>query len=235
MINKSRLTTYKKEKKKVYFQRLSFKIKKNNFSLIDLGCAAGSFINYLNKTKKNENNYFLGVEKEKFLLKLQTSKKLMKLKNIQLINRDFTKKNFKIEKKFDYVTCLGTINLFNEIESCFRTMFKLCKKKGKIFIYDIFNDDPINIRLSVNFENDNKKKWNNQFNCFSEAHVKKICKKINPNSNIFFQELNFTNINVKKKKFPSLNSYTKKIDKKTFFISPYNQILPFKILEISNN
>ena len=34
---------------------------------------------------------------------MQMPKKLMKLKNVQLINRDFTKKNFKIEKKFDYV------------------------------------------------------------------------------------------------------------------------------------
>tara|TARA_B100000767_G_scaffold269330_1_gene290998 strand:+ start:858 stop:1568 length:711 start_codon:yes stop_codon:yes gene_type:complete len=233
-INTNRLI-YKKEKKKVYFQKLNFKIKKKNFSLIDLGCASGGFIDYLNKIKKNENNYFLGVEKEIFLLKMQTPKKLMKLKNVQLINRDFTKKNFKIEKKFDYVTCLGTINLFNEIESIFRTIFKLCKKNGKIFIYDIFNDDPINIRTSVNFDNDNNKKWSNHFNCYSQSHVKKICKRINPKSNILFQELNFTNIKVKKKKFPSLNSYTKKIDKKTYFISPFKQILPFKILEITNN
>jgi ubiquinone/menaquinone biosynthesis C-methylase UbiE len=166
---------------------------------------------------------------------MQIAEKLMKQKNVQLINRDFTKKHFKIVKKFDYVTCLGTINLFNEIESIFSTMFKLCKKNGKIFIYDIFNDDPVNIRSSINFDDDNNKKWYSQFNCFSQSHVKKICKKINPKSNILFQELIFTNINVKKKKFPSLNSYTKKIDKKTFFISPYKQILPFKILEITNN
>lgn len=234
MIN-SNIQTYKKAKKKVYFQKLNSKIKKKNFSLIDLGCAAGGFIDYLNKSKKNENNYFLGVEKNKFLLKMQIAEKLMKQKNVQLINRDFTKKHFKIVKKFDYVTCLGTINLFNEIESIFSTMFKLCKKNGKIFIYDIFNDDPVNIRSSINFDDDNNKKWYSLFNCFSQSHVKKICKKINPKSNILFQELIFTNINVKKKKFPSLNSYTKKIDKKTFFISPYKQILPFKILEITNN
>lgn len=235
MINDNRHNAYKKDKKKLYFDKINLKIKKKNFSLVDLGCAAGSFINFINKKKQNENNFFLGIEKNNFLLKLPKSQQLKKFKNIDLINKDFTKKNFKISKKFDYVTCLGTINLFNDVENSFKTFFKLCKKNGKIFIYDIFNKNPINIRLSVKFDKDKNNKWTSQFNSFSENYIKKICKKINPNSIITFQEIDFKNINVKKKKFPSLNSYTKKIDKKTVFISPYNQILPFKILEIQNN
>ena len=50
-INTNRLI-YKKEKKKVYFQKLNFKIKKKNFSLIDLGCALEVLLDYLNKIKK---------------------------------------------------------------------------------------------------------------------------------------------------------------------------------------
>ena len=113
-------------------------------------------------------------------------------------------------------------------------MFRLCKKDGKIFIYDIFNSDPINLRLSVNYESENENKWHTQFNCFSEEYMKKVSKKINSKSKILFHKMNFEGINVKKNKYPKLNSYTKKIDNKNFFISPYNQILPFKILEIQN-
>ncbi len=47
--------------------------------------------------------------------------------------------------------------------------------------------------------------------------------------------MDFSGIRVKKKKYPKLTSYTKKIDNENVFISPYNQILPFKILEIKNN
>ncbi len=227
---KNRVKVYKKEKNKIYFKKIDLKINKKNFSLIDLGCAAGSFIKYVNNSKKNENNFFVGVEKESSLIKLS---KIKNIKNSKIIKKDFTKKNFKIKKRFDYVTCLGTINLFIDIENVFKNFFKLCKKNGRIFVYDIFNKDPINTRLYVNFEGEGKK-WINQFNCHSEANIKKICKKINPKSKVFFHEMNFKNLTVKKKNFPNLTSYTQKIRNKVYFVSPYNQILTFKILEIIN-
>ena len=229
---KNQIFSYKKKKKKHYFEKLNSKIIKKNFSLIDLGTASGDFMFFLDSFRKNQKNEFYGVEKEKYLIDFS---KLNKNKKIHFINKDFTKKNFKLNKKFDYVTCLGTINLFDNVTHLFKKMFKLCNKNGKIFIYDIFNDDPVNLRLKVNYELEKKSIWHTQFNCFSEKYIKELCKKINPKSKILFYKMNFKGINVKKKKYPTLTSYTKKIDNKNFFISPYNQILPFKILEIQNN
>ena len=226
---KNQIYAYKKKKKKLYFDEINSKIIKKNFSLIDLGSASGDFIFFLDNCRKNQNNLFCGIEKEKYLINLLKSKKN---KNISFIKDDFSKKTFRLNKKFDYVTCLGTINLFDDIKDIIKTMFRLCKKDGKIFIYDIFNDDPINLRLGINYELENDNKWHTQFNCFSEEYVKKICKKINSKSKILFYKMNFKGISVKKRKYPKLTSYTQKIDNKNFFISPYNQILPFKILEI---
>ena len=229
---KNQILSYKKKKKKHYFERLNLKITKKNFSLIDLGTASGDFMFFLDSFRKNQKNEFYGVEKEKYLINFS---KFNKNKNIHFINADFTKKKFKLNKKFDYVTCLGTINLFDDVSYLFKRMFKLCNKNGKIFIYDIFNDDPVNLRLKVNYEFEKNDKWHTQFNCFSEKYTKDLCKKINPNSKVLFHKIDFKGINVKKNKYPKLTSYTKKIDNKNFFISPYNQILRFKILEIQNN
>ena len=157
------------------------------------------------------------------------------MKKLILLMQILQKKKFKLNKKFDYVTCLGTINLFDDVTHLFKKMFKLCNKNGKIFIYDIFNKDPVNLRLKVNYESEKNNIWHTQFNCFSEKYIKELCKKINPKSKILFHKINFKGINVKKNKYPKLTSYTKRIDNKNFFISPYNQILPFKILEIQNN
>ena len=229
---KNQIFSYKKKKKKLYFEKLNSKITKKNFSLIDLGTASGDFMFFLDSFRKNQNNIFYGVEKEKYLIDFSNQNKN---KKVTFINADFTKKNFRINKKFDYVTCLGTINLLDDIKHLFKKMFKLCNKKGKIFVYDIFNDDPINLRLKVNYELEKNNIWHTQFNCFSKIYIKKLCKKINPNSKILFHKMNFEGIHVKKNKYPKLTSYTKTIDNKRVFISPYNQILPFKILEIQNN
>ena len=59
--------------------------------------------------------------------------------------------------------------------------------------------------------------------------------KINPKAKINFKKINFNKINVKKEKYPSLRSYTAKVKGVNYFISPYNQILNFKILTIKNN
>jgi len=230
---KNQILTYKKRKKKLYFEKLNLKINKKNFSLIDLGSASGDFIYFLNENRKNKDNFFYGIEKENYLINLSKIKK-KKIKNIFFIKKDFSKKKFSLKKKFDYVTCLGTINLFDNIKDIIKTMFRLCKKNGKIFIYDIFNDDPINLRSSVNFELENDKKWHTQFNCFSKIYIKNLCKKINSKSKLTFYKMDFKGVYVKKNKYPKLNSFTKKIGNNNTFISPYNQILPFQILEIQN-
>ncbi len=228
---KNQILSYKNRKKKLYFKKLNSKILKKNFSLIDLGTASGDFIYFLDQQRKYQNNIFYGVEKEKYLIDLS---KFRKNNKIFFINSDFTKKKFQLKKKFDYVTCLGTINLFDDVNYLFQKMFRLCKKNGQIFIYDIFNHDPINLRLKVNYELEKNNLWHTQFNCFSEKYIRKLCRKINPKSKILFHKMDFKGINVKKSKYPKLRSYTKKIDNKNVFISPYNQILPFKILEIQN-
>ena len=229
---KNQILAYKKGINKLYFHKINTKITKKKFTLLDLGTASGEFIFYLDNKRNKQDNLFYGVEKEKFLIEYSKSHRK---KNIFFVNADFTKKKFNLNKKFDYVTCLGTINLFDDIQELFKKMFSHCKKDGKIFIYDIFNDDPINLRLKVNYELEKNNKWHTQFNCFSEIYIKKICKKINPKSKVLFFKMNFDKVHVKKKKYPQLRSYTKKIGNKNLFISPYNQILPFKILEIQNN
>ena len=210
---KNQILSYKKKKKKLYFEKLNSKIVKKNFSLIDLGAASGDFMLFLDSIRKNQNNIFYGVEKEKYLINLS---KLNKNKKIFFINTDFTKKRFKLNKKFDYVTCLGTINLFDDVKYLFKKMFKLCKKNGQIFIYDIFNDDPINLRLKVNYELEKNNIWHTQFNCFSEKYIKELCKKINPKSKVLFHKMDFSGIRVKKKSILNLLRIQKKLIMKMF-------------------
>ena len=227
-IKKNRIFSYKKKKTKIYFHKIEKIITKKNFSLVDLGSASGHFINFIDQKKKNKKNTFLGIEKQKYLLDLSVNSN----PNIRFIKKDFSKKSFKLDKKFDYVTCLGTINLFNNIERILLNIFKLSKKNGKILIYDIFNNKPINVRTSFNIEGDHQ--WHNCQNYYSKQHVIDICKKINPLANLRFYDVSFQNLKVKMDPKFILRSHTAIVNNKVKFISPFNQILNFKILEIHN-
>ena len=83
--------------------------------------------------------------------------------NIKFKRIDITKKNY-FKEKFDVVTCLGTMTVFDDLKMPINNLFKLCKDNGLIILYD-----PINIyNIDTILRYKKEKKWLSGFNLFSK-------------------------------------------------------------------
>ena len=205
---------YFKEIKKLVFDQ-----KKINVELCDVGCASGDFINFVKKTNLNA----IGIDKSKKLL--QKAKK--KNPGIKFYSFDL-KKSINLKRKFDIVTCLGTMTIFDNWKLPLKNLFKLCKKNGNIILYD-----PINIYgVDTILRYYNGKTWLSGFNLLSKKTIKKIIKDINKKSIINF--IKFTpNLILKRKKDP-MRSWSVKINNSRRIIVGTSQILDFHIIKIKN-
>lgn len=219
-------TTYLKKKIiiKDYFKEikkiLSREYKNKKISLVDVGCASGDFLYFIKSIK---NFKLTGIDYSKKLLRLARIKnKNIKFQNINLKNNN----NFK--KKFDVVTCLGTMTAFDDWKIPLKNLFKLCKKNGEIILYDPINI--YNIDTILRYKKDEK--WLSAFNLFSKKTITKYFKKINQRCKIKFIE--FTLKTHLKKKKNKMNAWTVKIDNKRRLMVRTSQILDFHIIKIKN-
>ena len=207
---------------KEYFKKIEKIIpNKNRLELIDIACASGDFIYYLNKTKKNI--VLSGLDYSPKLLKLAKKK----INTARFFNRNL-KNKINLNKKFDFVTCLGTMTAFDDWKIPVKNLFKLCKKNGVIILYDPINI--YNIDTILRYKKD--KKWLSGFNLFSKETITKYFKKINQKCKIKFIEFTLkTNLKKEKNK---MKAWTTKIDNKKRVMVGTSQILDFHIIKIKN-
>ncbi len=160
-----------KEIFKGILSKLKKTLNKKDFSAVDIGCANGEFLYYLrqNFPDANLNGYDFT---EKFI---ETAKSFSGLKGVNLQ----TKNLFDIEnKEFDVTFCLGTFQIFHNIEKPLSKLIEITKKGGLIFIESLFNKHDIDIRLEFS---DNTKKemrgvWRSDFNQHSYYSLDKFLK-----------------------------------------------------------
>ena len=105
---------------------------KKGIKLLDVACASGDFIYYLNRSKNNLT--LSGLDYAPELLKLAKKKNPS-----TLFYKGNLKNNINLKKKFDYVTCLGTMSAFDNWHNPMKNLFNFCKKGGFIIFYDPIN------------------------------------------------------------------------------------------------
>ncbi len=164
---------YIKEKTKVKesFKFLLNDIRKIKFnSLIDIGCANGSFLNFLNKVYKDKR--LIGADVNEDLL--VSAKK--RNKNIEFFKLDISKKiKSKLKKKFDIVILSGVHTIYDDIEPLIKNASSLCKKKGHLFLFGSFNPKKFDVITRV--REYKSKTWEKGFNRPSLFSTKNIFKK----------------------------------------------------------
>lgn len=219
-------TTYLKKKIiiKDYFKEIKKillkKYKNKEISLVDVACASGDFLYFLKSNKKFQ---LTGIDYSEKLLKLAK----IKNKDINFQKIDL-KKNNNFKKKFDVVTCLGTMTAFDDWKIPVKNLFKLCKKNGVIVLYDPINI--YNIDTILRYKKDGK--WLSGFNLFSKKTITKYFKKINQKCKIEF--IKFTLKTHLKKKKNTMKAWTAKIENRKRVIVGTSQILDFHIIKIKN-
>jgi len=133
-----------KDQFKRVFQWLQRNINNNNsstFELIDLGCARGELIYFLNQNIENVN--FTGVDYSENLIKL--ANELNNELNVCFVVGDV--EEYKTDKKFDFLTTVGVIEYLDFPEKIVKKIGSLLKKGGKAFILNIFNEYDIDVRI----------------------------------------------------------------------------------------
>ena len=224
LIIKKRIFFNKKYKNKKNFKLIKYdfkfiynflekkKIRFNNVKIADVGCANGSFLYFL---KNNyPNNFFHGIDTDKQLIRLNKNNPF--LKKISFLNKSILKKFSK--NKYNVITCLGTLNLFDDQEFLLNNLLSHLYKRGFLILNCYLNKN--NIDVNVNY----KKYFKNSKN-LSNAIYFKSYQKIKK----FFLKKNLLRFFIISNPYPykinksyGLNIYTKKINKKNVRFNDLN-------------
>ena len=219
------LSSNRHDKPKEYFKLLNKilkkKIKKSkNYDLLDVGCANGELLFYLEKQFSNIS--FSGVDIRKDLINI-AKKKLST--NTFLEKRDFNKK-ISINKKYDFVICCGVISIFDDLDIFINNLKKSLKKDGYLFIFNSFNEYDFDAIVSYKDLNSKIKNYQSGWNIWSIKTIQKYFKKrlIKHKFEIKFD--------IRKKKEDLLRTWTVNINKKRYFINSLQIIQNQMFLEI---
>ena len=175
---------------------------KKNF--LDIGCANGSFLNYIKQNVHHESNlsgfdidpHFIN------LAKLKVSGVKFYIQNIL----DPIPENLK--NSFDYISLLGVHNNFDDLEPLIKATSLLLAESGKIILFGSFNKGDYDLISRV--RRPGKKKLEIGFNRHSLKSLEKAAKACGFKN--FFAKQFFMNEIIEKSKDP-LRSYHSYFDK----------------------
>lgn len=177
--------------------------------LLDLGCANGEFLYYLNQ-KIGPNWKLSGLDSEDVFLDVARSSEAMK--NVEFITGDLTN----IQGQYDVLTCSGTIQIFPEIEDILEGFLNATKDGGYLFIDGMFNTDNVDViyQYRDNSKAEGKGKWRCDFNIHAQERIAEFLKKKGVKS-FFFHHLPMDIDLPRKEGAPDINIYTVDLADKT--------------------
>lgn len=211
-----------KEANKLLLRILKKKMSKNkSYDLLDIGCANGELLYFLNKKLLNIKLY--GADIRGDLLKL-AKKKLSSDINLKKI--DYTKKHFP-NKKFDIIICSGVISIFDNLDSFFNNIKKNMKKNSIVFIFGGFNE--LDFDVIISYKNLNSKifGYESGWNIWSIKTIKSYFQK----KKIVKHPFNIK-FDIRQNKKDLMRSWTVKINEKRFFTNALMTIQNQMWLEI---
>ena len=132
-------------------------------TLLDIGCANGAFIHYLCTSFPKWK--FTGIDITPGFVEVAN--------RLELPNASFHASDlFKVEGRFDVVTCIGTISMFDDCEPVLAKMLELCKPGGVVLADGFFNASNLDVKIEYR-ENISGQAtpWHYAFNHFSRSRV----------------------------------------------------------------
>jgi len=164
---------------KEYFKFIG-KFIKDNSVIIDVGCANGALLNYL---QKNHPRELIGIEPVEKLVNI--GKELNREINFIHSSLDDLKVS-QLKEKGDYVISTGVIGIFENPKLFVKKLLQLVKPNGEIIIFSPFNEEPIDVILKYKYSDSST--WEKGHNLFSISTMNKIAE----NFNLSLEILNFT-------------------------------------------
>lgn len=160
------------------FKFLLNEIKKNHsnkFSLLDIGCATGVFISYVNKELPNVEISGADILEE-LLLKAKNNCSSAKFYHIDIFDKASVEKKFG-GKKFDAVILDGVHTIFDEVTPWIENLISLVSENGIIYVFGSFNESNFDVITRVKAVDSDV--WEKGWNRFSLKTVQKEFEKNN--------------------------------------------------------
>lgn len=238
MINKKRHMDYiyqtenyydnPKESFKYLFQNVKrYMVDTNTYSLLDIGCSKGEFINYLNKNHKRYFKKLVGVDNSSTLIK--EAKKNLKDHNVFFYYGNA--EQFKLNTKFDFIVISGVMGYFDNLTKVLNNIKKHLKQNGKAFIFNFFNQYDIDVILKYR-NNKYFSTFETGWNMHSITTLNKISKQLG--LKIYQKDIFHMPFKLNKKVDPG-RSWTTKTDDGIKFVNGINLIYDIFLIVIGKN
>lgn len=144
----------------------------NDISLLDIGCETGSFLHYLRSEFPNINLSGMDVMKD-LLEKVNDGIK----NNDSLINTicaDISDIKTLPEEKFNIITMLGVLSIFDDYKSILDNVISMLKNNGRLYLFSIFNPEEWDVLVKCRKAN-HEGAWESGWNCFSLKSIEHYC------------------------------------------------------------
>ena len=198
-------------------------LKKKNIKILDIGCARGEFLYYLNSNYKNRFSVLNGIDNSKILI--ESKKKYLEKNNIKLFKKNISKE-IKLKRKYNFITAIGVIECLKNLKQVFRNISKLQDKNSYFLLFGRFNDNEVDI--ISNFNNYNNV---NNWQTTSTWSKKTILKHLFQNNYKFVKEKKFTlPFHLKKDNTDPMRSYTLKVGNKIKFANGLGFLFDIRLL-----
>ncbi len=198
-------------------------------SVADVGCATGAFPAYLKKRFPSAD--ISGIEYVDALLE----KAKEDSPSINFIKGDLMNET-SISQRFDIITMLGVLCIFDDYEKALSNALKWLKPNGKIILHNMINeyDIDVHIKYAPSSANYNEEVLENGWNIISQKSLSLVCKK---NSAKLFKVTPFEiSVDLEKNDDDIMRSWTEKnLEEKRTIFNALHVRQPQKIAVICKN
>lgn len=163
------------DKPKELFKKLSsiiseFVVHEDELCMLDVGCATGELVYYLEKQFPNVSYY--GIDVSDDMLNLAKRK----IGFAKLNNQSILELPLWVDMQFDVVLCLGVIGIFDEIEITLSNLISSLKDGGRLLLSEQFSDDSIDVIMRYRRVDSGENVWESGWNIFSMKTIEDIAK-----------------------------------------------------------
>jgi SAM-dependent methyltransferase len=138
-------------------------------SIVDFGCATGSFVNYLNS--QFPEDYILGIE----YLPTLVEKAKLNYPNILVKQGSILDINSLPSKSTDVITLLGVLSIFDDPSPIISNLSHWIKPSGKVLIHGMFNQLEVDVFVRYRLSDDfSKNQFETGWNVISQKTISRM-------------------------------------------------------------
>lgn len=143
-------------------------------SVLDVGCATGEFIHYLNS--RFPMFTYTGIDISE---KMIAAAKPMTPSASFEVGSILEEASFR-DRQFDLVLCSGTVQIFDDPSVPLRNLLAATGGGGVLMMHTLANADPVDLITRYRHADDDPDKWGLGWNIFSIRTFEKICAEFDP-------------------------------------------------------